>query len=146
MFRVHLATFALLCAACGSAPTPGAEAPLSEGEIAPHPYNLTLEASESYAVGEEASVSVVLVAKDDYKCNDKYPYKFKLDEPPEGVSYAEMTVKGIEYGKKRSSLTVPFETSSAGSKTISGSFFFSVCNATTCKIEREKISTTVLVK
>ena len=106
-------------------------------------YGTWLQSSGRYVAGKPARVQAVVVAKGDFKCNEKYPFKFKLDAPPAGVSYPETTVRGISYGKKRSTLTIAFTAAKAGKTTISGTFYVSVCDPSKCKIGKEKLSVTV---
>ena len=108
-------------------------------------YSAWLQGGGKYVVGKPGAVQAVLVAKGDYHCNPEYPYKFKLDAAPEGVSYPEPIARGVSIGNERSTLAIPFVPSSAGAKTISGTFFFSVCNESQCKIQKQAMSVTVNV-
>jgi hypothetical protein len=94
-------------------------------------------------VGQGASALVVLTAKDPYKCNDKYPYKFVLDAPSGGVSYPAQTVRGMSIADKRSSMSIPFSVGQAGAATIAGQLHFSICTAEKCLIEKRQLSVTV---
>jgi hypothetical protein len=112
----------------------------NEGE-----YSAWLQGGSKYAVGKPGSVQAVLVAKGEYHCNPEYPYKVKLDAPPEGVSYPDPIARSVSIGNERTTLSIPFTPSSAGPKTIRGTFFFSVCNASQCKIQKQPMSVTVNV-
>ena len=96
-------------------------------------------------MGKPSTVQAVLVAKGAFKCNEKYPYKFKLGTPPAGVTYPQKIARKISSGKKQRALSVPFTPTSAGKKTISGTFYFSVCNEATCKIQKKPMSVTIEV-
>lgn len=109
-------------------------------------YAAWLQSSGKYSVDKPGTVVAVVSAQGEYKCNDKYPYKFKLNAPPPGVSYGADTVRGASIGKKQTSLSIPFTPSSAGAKTISGTFYFSVCNEETCQIKKQPMSVTVNVE
>lgn len=109
-------------------------------------YAAWLQSSGKYAVDKPGSVVAVVTAQGEYHCNEKYPYKFKLNSPPAGVSYGADTVRGASISQKRASLSIPFTASSAGAKTISGTFFFSVCNEDTCQIKKQPMSVTVNVE
>jgi hypothetical protein len=109
-------------------------------------FTAWLQSSGAYEAGKQGSVTAVLVAKDPYKCNDKYPYKFKLDAPSGGVSYPQDVVRGMQVTPKRSTLTIPFVPSQAGPATVAGTLFFSVCTDERCLIEQTKLSVTVDVK
>ncbi len=109
-------------------------------------FTAWLQSSGAYEAGKQGSVTAVLVAKVPYKCNDKYPYKFKLDAPSAGVSYPQDVVRGMQVTPKRSTLTIPFVPSQAGPATVAGTLFFSVCTDERCLIEQTKLSVTVEVK
>jgi len=109
-------------------------------------YAAWLQSVGNYLVGKPSSVQAVLVAKDGWKCNDAYPYKFKVKGSPPGVTFAANIVRGASIGKSRTTLRVPFTPSSSGAKTINGTFYFSVCNESNCKIQKQPLSVTVDVK
>lgn len=109
-------------------------------------YAAWLQSSGKYGVDKPGSVVAVVTAQGEYHCNEKYPYKFKLNSPPAGVSYGADTVRGASISQKRASLSIPFTASSAGAKTISGTFYFSVCNEDTCQIKKQPMSVTVNVE
>ena len=108
-------------------------------------YAAWLQSAGRYTVGKASSVQAVVVAKGEYKCNDNYPYKFKLNAAPAGVSFPSNISRSVSKGKARSVVSVPFTPTSAGQKTISGTFYFSVCNDSTCKIAKKPLSVTVTV-
>jgi len=125
----------------------GGEAPKVTGDKKTESsYAAWLQAAGKYSVGKAGSVQAVLVAKGEFKCNENYPYKFKLGAPPSGVSYPSPIARNISKGKKRSTLTIPFTASEAGKKTISGKFYFSVCDAQSCVIKKQPMSVTVTVE
>lgn len=109
-------------------------------------FSAWLQTAGAYEVGKPGTVMAVLTARDPYKCNDKYPYKFKLDPPAAGVSYPQETVRGMQIAPKRSTMSIPFVPSQAGTATISGTLYFSVCTDERCLIEQSKLSVSVDVK
>lgn len=109
-------------------------------------FSTWLQSSGNYEAGKQGAVTAVLVAKDPYKCNAKYPYKFKLDAPSDGVSYPESTVRGAQVAHKRATMSIPFLPSKAGKATISGQLSFSICTDERCVIEKRPLSVTVDVK
>ena len=120
--------------------------PTTKGDEKSEPqYSAWLQSAGKYAVGKPGVVTAVLVAKGEWKCNDNYPYKVKLNAPPAGVSFASNIARGASVSKARTTVSVPFTPSEAGTKTISGKFFFSVCNESTCKIQKAPLSVTVNV-
>src|SRR5262249_34833013 len=92
-------------------------------------FNLWMQSAGKYKAGQQSSVQVVLVAKGDYHCNDKYPYKFKLGAPPAGVSYPQPVVRaeGMSVTPARSIMSIPILPSAPGDAKVGGTFSFSVC-------------------
>lgn len=109
-------------------------------------YAAWLQTSGTYKVNQPGAVVAVVNAQGEFKCNDKYPYKFKVGAAPEGVSFASDTARGASVSNKSTSLRIPFTPTSAGAKNISGTFYFSVCNAETCHIKKQAMSVTVNVE
>jgi hypothetical protein len=116
-------------------------------KVAEGSFNTWMQSSGRYTVGQQGNVQVVLVAKGEFHCNDKYPYKFKLGAPSGGVSYPTAIVRaeGIRIAPERSVMTVPFVPSASGDARVSGTFSFSVCSATSCQIETRDLALTVKV-
>ncbi len=110
------------------------------------PFSVWLQGAGSYPSGKPGAVTAVLVAKKPYKCNDKYPYKFKLDAAPSGISFPSTTVRSMSVGAQRSTMSIPFQADSAGSKRISGTLSFSVCTDSKCLIEKRKLAVDVKVE
>ncbi len=108
-------------------------------------YAAWLQSSGKYAVDKPGAVVAVVSAQGEFKVNDKYPYKFKLGGSPAGVTFAGDTFRGASLSQKQASLSIPFTPTSAGAKTISGTFFFSVCNEETCHIKKQPLSVTINV-
>jgi hypothetical protein len=130
-----------------TAPTTSAEASASIGEKEDEAsYAAWLEGSGRYLVNQPATVRAVLLAKGEYKVNENYPHKFKLGAAPDGVSYPNAMAGGATKGKGRAVVNVPFTASTPGNKTISGTFLFSVCNASSCKMLKRPLSVTVAVQ
>jgi hypothetical protein len=110
-------------------------------------FSLELKSTGTYKAGEAGAVSVVLAAKEPFKCNDKYPYKLKLDEN-EGVKLerAVLTKDALALEKHKAVMTVPFTPSASGSRRVSGEFSFSVCTDDKCLIEKRKLAIDVAVQ
>lgn len=109
-------------------------------------YAAWLQTSGKYKVDQPGAVVAVVNAQGEYKCNDKYPYKFKVGSAPAGVTFGSTTVRGASIGKKSTSLRIPFTPTSKGAKTISGTFYFSVCNEETCQIKKQPMSVSINVE
>lgn len=122
---------------------PSAGAPKAEAK----PYQVTLAASGDFSVGKQGFAEVTLVALDGYHCNEAYPYKLKL-QPSEGLTFPAETVTrdAVTVSAERAVMRVPFTPTSAGSKTLAGRFYFSVCTAEICLTERQDLSLSVVVK
>lgn len=116
-------------------------------KVAEGSFNTWMQSSGRYTAGQPGNVQVVLVAKGEFHCNDKYPYKFKLGAPSGGVSYPQPIVRaeGMRVAPERSIMTVPFVPSAPGDARVSGTFSFSVCSATSCQIETRELALTVKV-
>src|SRR4051794_13190579 len=82
-------------------------APLAEGAN----YAIAIVVKAPCHQGQACSADVTIEAKGDYHINDKYPYKFKAQDPPTaGLKYPK-PVLGKEDGQfeeKKGVLKVPF--------------------------------------
>jgi hypothetical protein len=98
---------------------------------------------------ETCLVEVLVEAKGDYHINDKYPYKFKSeDPPPTGMRYPKPVV-GKEDGvfeEKKLTLKVPFVSETLGEKRVAGTLSLSVCSAANCLIDKQPLEVTVKVQ
>ena len=97
---------------------------------------------------QTCSAEVVVVAKGEYHINDKYPYRFKLeDPPPAGLKYPKAVI-GKEDGamdEHKITLKVPFVPASAGEKKVAGLLSLSVCSAANCLMDKQQLDLTVKV-
>jgi hypothetical protein len=97
---------------------------------------------------QTCSAEVVVVAKGEYHINDKYPYRFKLeDPPPAGLKYPKAVI-GKEDGtmdERKITLKVPFVPGSAGDKKVAGLLSLSVCSAANCLMDKQQLDLTVKV-
>lgn len=98
--------------------------------------------------GQQGVVEVVLVPKNGFHCNENYPYKIKLNDPPAGVSFPSAVVRreAMSVSPSRGVMRVPFVASSAGDARIAGKFSFSVCTTDQCLIDSRDLSITVKVE
>jgi len=108
-------------------------------------FSAWLQSSGTYEAGKQGSVTAVLVAKPPYKCNAKYPYKFKPSSTT-GITYPQSTVRGMQVSPKRSTMIIPFVPSEKGKATVSGELAFSICTDERCVIEKRQLSVTVDVQ
>jgi hypothetical protein len=96
---------------------------------------------------QPCAAEISVVAKGDYHINDKYPYRFKLDEPPAGVRYPKPVVgkeDGVTAGHKLT-LKVPFVAENVGEIRVSGTLSFSVCSAANCLMDKQPLAVAIKV-
>jgi hypothetical protein len=105
-------------------------------------YRVWLQSDRQHKAGQPGSVDLVLTASPPYKCNDKYPYKFKFDTNP-GVQHPTPIARSMKVSSTRSTLSLPFTPNGAGPRTISGELSFSVCTEDRCLVERAPLSITL---
>jgi hypothetical protein len=110
-------------------------------------FELALEASGQYRVGQQAEVQIVLEARGAYKVNEEYPYRFKL-QPTEGVRYEKMVVRkdAVVLANKRARMTIKLVPEAAGNRIVSGTFFFSICTDEKCLIDRRELALSIRVQ
>ena len=99
--------------------------------------------------GQTCVMHVELSAKGEYHINDKYPYRFKVQDPPaEGVKYPKPNV-GRENGsfeEKKAVLDVPFIVEGSGSTaSVGGTLSLSVCSAANCLVDKQSLEVTAKV-
>jgi len=98
---------------------------------------------------QTCSAEVVVQAKGEYHINDKYPYRFKLEDPaPAGMKYPKPVI-GKEDGtmdEHKVMLKVPFVSTSAGDKKVAGTLSLSVCSAANCLMDKQQLDLAVKVE
>ena len=150
-----LAAFSSLAACGGEGPKATPEAPSAKPTDAPRAekagpevkastFSAKLEGA-SAKVGETATAVLTVLPASGYKVNEEYPYKFKLDAPPEGVTYPAAVVTDVERTKERATMKLPFVAQKAGTYQVSGTCSLSVCSDATCVIEKVPLSVEVSV-
>ncbi len=108
-------------------------------------FTLFIQAPTPVQVGKTAAATIVLTAKSPFHCNDKYPYKFKLDAPGGAVSYPAGVARGMNVSGTHGSLAVPFSVRQAGTARISGTLYMSICSADKCLMDRRRLTIAVQV-
>jgi hypothetical protein len=111
-------------------------------------YVAEIVADGAYKAGAEGTVSVVLTTKNGHHTNAQYPYKFKLDAAPDGVTFPKPILQRADgtFDETKGQFKVPFTATKPGKVTISGTLFLSVCNDAHCIIEKEPLQVPVDVK
>src|SRR6478752_4482206 len=137
------APVAASAAAVAAAPAPvAAEPPVAAAsKYSEAPFDVVIQPKGAYASGQAGAAEIVITAKPPFHANDKYPYKFKLNEAP-GLKFANLVVDkdAVKVEKTRATLTVPLTPESAGKHTVSGKLFFSVCNDDQCLVEKRDLA------
>jgi hypothetical protein len=120
------------------AAAPAGAAPSKYNEA---PFDVVLQAKGAYSSGQAGAAEIVISAKPPFHANDKYPYKFKLNESP-GLKFGNLVIEkdAVKVEKTRATLAVPFTPEGAGKHTISGKLFFSVCNEDQCLVEKRDLA------
>lgn len=129
-----------------AAPTP-AEASAARARISEAPFELSLSAKGDYAASKAAVAEVTLDAKEPFKINEQYPYKFKIQESP-GLKFASLVVgkDRAQMGKKQLTMPVAFTPDKPGKYKLSGQFSFSICTDDKCLIEKRDLALDLDVK
>ena len=142
-------------ASAAAAPTPApaaadpvaAPATAASSKYSEAPFDVEIQAKGAYASGQPGAAEIVIVAKPPFHANDKYPYKFKLNETA-GLKFANLVVEkdAVKVEKTRATLAVPFTPEAAGKHTVSGKLFFSVCNEDQCLVEKRDLALNIDAK
>ena len=106
--------------------------------------------------GANCTAKLTLVATGDFHINDQYPYKFKADD------VAGVTFRGTDHGgpnvfskdaddwhktgAQSGVMTVTFQSTDKGAKSLSGTFKLSVCSAQNCQLEQQTVTVPVAVR
>ncbi len=112
-------------------------------------YRAEMKAAGPCKKDNTCSAEVLVEAKGDYHINDKYPYRFKLeDPPPPGMKYPKPVV-GKEDGtmdERRVVLKIPFVSEAPGVKKVAGTLSLSVCSVANCLMDKQPLEVTVKVE
>lgn len=112
-------------------------------------YVVEIKSTAVCAVGKECKVDVTLKAKGEFHINDKYPTKFKANDPaPAGVTFVKPVVKAEDgrIAEKEGFLPVTFKVSKAGRVRIGGVLSFSVASDANVLMEKVDLEVDVEVK
>jgi hypothetical protein len=112
-------------------------------------YRAELRSAGACRKNSPCAAEVLVEAKGDYHINDKYPYRFKLeDPPPPGIKYPKPVV-GKEDGtmdERKVVLKVPFVSEVSGQTKVSGTLSLSVCSAANCLMDKQPLELNVKVE
>ncbi|MFT3764106.1 MAG: hypothetical protein QM820_01080 [Minicystis sp.] len=111
-------------------------------------YVAEIKAGSGYKAGAEGAVEVTLATKGAYHTNAQYPYKFKLNDAPDGLSYPKPTLQRADgaFEEKKGTFKVPFNAAKPGKYTIAGVFSLSVCSEANCIMDKVPLEVSVEVK
>jgi hypothetical protein len=157
---VSLASFSALwgCSKPSQASASGGSEPAQApaAVAAPRPsfenanYRAEMRAATSCKKDKTCTAEVVVEAKGEYHINDKYPYRFKLDDPPPpGLKFPKPVVGKDDGGTmdlRQVLLKVPFIAEAAGEKKVAGTLSLSVCSAANCLMDKQPLEVTVKVE
>jgi hypothetical protein len=134
----------------GATAAPNAAEPMAPGGASfdNANYSAKIASAGPCKKDQTCTAEIVVLAKGEYHINDKYPYRFKLeDPPPAGVKYPKPVI-GKEDGtmdEHKVTLKVPFVPASAGDKKVAGTLSLSVCSAANCLMDKQQLDLTVKV-
>ncbi len=120
------------------APTPKAVPWKSGGRADDVAFSVWLEGPAEVVINAPTTARARVVAKEPYKCNEKYPAKFRW-ESQDGVSVGSAKVGGMNVAGKNGTLALPFSAVREGPVTLSGTLSFSVCTKENCRVEKRKL-------
>jgi hypothetical protein len=111
-------------------------------------YSVEMRAVAPARGGAECMVEVAIVAKGEYHMNAQYPYKLKMSDPPEGVTYPKTVLERADgvFDEKKGAFTVPFVAARAGRSTLAATLSLSVCSAANCLMDRVPLELAVDVQ
>ncbi|MET0592680.1 MAG: hypothetical protein ABW133_08275 [Polyangiaceae bacterium] len=162
-----LCSFGLAMASCGktseAAPSTGSAqgAPATTNANAPAEpkgpgaasfenanYSAKIQSVGPCKKDQTCTAEIVVLAKGEYHINDKYPYRFKLEDPPPAGLKFPKAVIGKEDGtmdEHKVTLKVPFVPSIGGDKKVAGTLSLSVCSAANCLMDKQQLDLSVKV-
>lgn len=106
-------------------------------------HEVTTRAPAAVTVASLAHVKVTISAGPGYKVNKEYPTKLQITAVP-GVEFPKLLLKktdGTFSNKSKTfALRVPFKVKKGGKFPFKGLLKFSVCDASRCLIEKQKLN------
>ena len=153
IFLATLIEAASGCSKVSAAADAEKTAPLAAGPARPSlenaNYRAEMRSAGACRKGSPCAAEVLVEAKGEYHINDKYPYKFKLDDPPPAGLRFPKPIVGKEdatMDERKIALKVPFVSDSPGDKRVAGTLSFSVCSAGNCLMDKQALEVTVKVE
>lgn len=117
-------------------------------KVEAEPYLVEISAGGPYKVGATGNVKVSLTAKAGFHINDQYPYRFKASPPAAGVSYPKPVLERADgkFEEKAAVFDLPFVAAHPGQFAVGGVLNLSVCNATSCIVQKAPLDVTITVQ
>jgi hypothetical protein len=112
-------------------------------------YRAEMRAAGPCKKNNTCGAEVLVEAKGDYHINDKYPYRFKVeDPPPAGIKYPKPVVNKEDgtMDEHKVVLKVPFVPEASGARKVAGTLSLSVCSAANCLMDKQPLEVTVKVE
>jgi hypothetical protein len=133
-------------AAPSAAPDPGKVPQAGKPDYHEETFDLAMRQVGALTAGTAGSVEIQLLAKGGYHCNDKYPYKFRVDES-EGIKFSApvFTKEALTLEEMRATMKLDLTPETKGEKSIRGVFAFSLCSAERCLVEKRELETKIAV-
>ena len=144
-----VATLFLVTTAWASTPVaPQAAEDITAAKPAPKRFTLPQAAGKT-KVGAETTVKVKVKVAKGWKWNEQYPAKLEFTDVPAGVSLPKVKfnqLKGdFKSSKEQATVGLQISGKKTGKATLVGKMKFSVCNETSCVIEKSPVNVIVSV-
>jgi len=138
---------AFVLALPSSAPAARLE-PIEKSRVSAEAFSAEMAAAGPYAAGKEGLAIVTVSAKGEFKINQQFPFRLKLGEAPEGVTYPKSVLKRDDgaFTEKQAVFKFPFVAQKPGKYVLSGTVSISVCNDKKCLMEKVPLDVEVTVQ
>lgn len=121
---------------------------VEKSKLSVEAFTAEMSAAAQYSAGKEGTVTVTVTANGDFKINQQFPFRLKLADPPEGVSYPKAVLKRDDatFAEKVATFKVGFVPQKAGKYTLAGTVSLSVCDEKKCVMEKVPLDVEVTVQ
>lgn len=139
---------ALVYLATGLGGATAAGTGLGKSKVSVEAFSAEMTPSSNYAAGKEGSVVVTIKAFGEFKINQQFPFRLKLADPPEGVTFSKNVLKRDDgsFKEKEATFKFAFMPQKAGKYVLSGTVSLSVCNDKKCLMEKVPLDVEVTVQ
>jgi hypothetical protein len=121
---------------------------VDKSKVSVEAFSAEMTAAASYPAGKEGAVVVTVKAFGDFKINQQFPFRLKLADPPEGVTYPKNVLKRDDgtFKEKEATFRFAFVPQKAGKYVLSGTVSLSVCDDKKCLMEKVPLDVEVTVQ